>query len=69
MPDKLQQLYTAFVITLTRLPDLDPNHSDVAHSIGVQNVILPFFIHRNRFIMFWSCFFLKLGVYIRLVKS
>ena len=24
MPDKLQQFYTVFAITLTRLPDLDP---------------------------------------------
>ena len=40
------------------------------HSIGVQSVVLPFSVYRNRFIMFWSYFFvLKLGVYVRLVKS
>ena len=43
---------------------------DVAHSIGVQNVVLPFSVYRNPFIMFWSYFFvLKLGVYVCLVKS
>ena len=45
-------------------------YTDVAHSIGVQSVVLPFSVYRNRFIMFWSYFFvLKLGVYVRLVKS
>ena len=44
--------------------------TDVAHSIGVQNVVLPFFclqepIHDVLVI----CFALKLGVYVRPVKS
>ena len=43
---------------------------DVAHSIGVQNVVLPFFsLHEpisNVLVIF---FVLKLGVYVRHIKS
>ena len=30
---------------------------DVAHSIGVQNVVLPFFCLQEPIFMFWSFFF------------
>ena len=30
---------------------------DVAHSIAVQNVFLPFSVYRSRFLMLWSYIF------------
>ena len=44
--------------------------TDVAHSIGVQNVILPFFCLQEPIYNVLVIFFiLKLGVYVYLVKS
>ena len=43
---------------------------DVAHSIGVQNVVLPFFCLQEPIYKVLVIFFvLKLGVNVRLVKS
>ena len=43
---------------------------DVAHSIGVQNVVLSFFCLQEPIFNVLVIFFvLKLGVYVRLVKS
>ena len=43
---------------------------DVAHSIGVQNVVLPFFcLQEPIFDVLVIFYVLKLGVYVCLVKS
>ena len=42
---------------------------DVAHSIGVQNRILPFPFTGTDFLRSGHFFVLKLGMYVRLVKS
>ena len=43
---------------------------DVAHSIGVQNGVLPFFCYQEPIYNVLVTFFvLKTGVYVRLAKS
>ena len=46
------------------------DNCDVAHCIGVQNVVLPFFcLQEPIYNVLVICFVLELGVYVRLVKS
>ena len=58
------------IVKLTCTLDFDLKCIDVAHSIGVQNVVLPFFCLQEPIFNVLVIFFvLNLGVYVCLVMS